>query len=174
MNTFTVGNRYSEFIGQPDGSRFELTDSGAILITHYHWPTKNEISQYDANENFEIRFLQIRDVIMVTAKIGNLHWKDMPYTPHLSQHLTRINGPKDDEQLMLQLLLFDTETGELKKNRAISLSSRFTKNFLNAVMDVKAKPFDIESYDEDINAIYATYTTRQLAKMSRDYYKVKR
>ena len=174
MNTLAVGNRYPEFINQPDGGRFELTDSGAMLITTFYWPMKNEIEQFAVDKRFEIRFVQIHDVIMVTAKIGDFHWMDMPYTPHLSQHLTGLTVPKNDEGLTLQILLFDTATGELKKIRAIRLGNRFTKGLFKAVMDVKAKPFDIEQYDETVDTIYTTYTTRQLARMSRDYYRVNR
>lgn len=172
MQSYTIGNRYPEFIGQPDGMRFDITDSGAILTVTFKSPTENEVAQFDPSERFEIRFVQLYDIIMVTAKFGDIPWMNMPYTPHLSRNLTGVNVPEDDEGLMLQIFLFDTATGELKKIRVVGLGNRFTKNLFKAVLEVKAKSFDFGVYNRAVDAIYAAHTTNQLVKMSRDYFKM--
>ena len=72
---------------------------------------------------FEIRFTTMRGIIFVTAKVGNLSWADMAYTPHLSKNLTTLQIPNDGQGLALVLYLVDSSNGQLKHMR-LSLMNR--------------------------------------------------
>lgn len=119
-----------------------------------------------------LKSVSLKDVIMITAKIGNLNWMDAPYTPHLSKHLTKYQLPNENEGLGLSLVLVDAVSGEIKHMRLLGLSERFTKKLFGAVMELKMKEFDENSYMVAFNSIFASYNTREIVKMSRDYCKI--
>jgi hypothetical protein len=169
MISFKVGERISKFIGHPEAPVFDIDDSGATLMVFFNSPTENEIEQF--NKNFEIRFVELRNIIMMTFKIGNLNWMDAPYSPHLSPNLTKFTLPQENQGLALTVILIDCATGEIENIRLLGLSERFTKKLFGAVMGNKMKSFDRTEYDRNLNDIYITYDTRQLVKLSSDYCK---
>ena len=91
MYAFWKGQIIDNFINYPEGVRFDIDDSGAILLVFFNNPTEYEIEQF--KYNFEIRFTHLYNVIMITTKIGNLNWMNAPYTPHLSKNLTTLQMP---------------------------------------------------------------------------------
>lgn len=172
MEKYEVGQIINSFKNQPEGVRFDLTDSGAIMLVFFDNPSLSEIEQFKAGNNFEIRFIEIYGVIMMTVKIGNFDWMDAPYSPHLSKNLTKFTIPNEGQGLGLTLMLVDTYTGEIKHIRMLGLSEAFTKRFFGTVMDEKAKEFNLTEYDTALNRIFSAYTTKQLVKMSKDYCKM--
>lgn len=169
MNKYEVGQIVENFKYHQECVQFDLADDGAIMLVFFKSPTQSEIEQFKSGKNFEIRFTEIYDVIMITAKIGNLNWMDAPYSPHLSKRLTKIELPNDGEGLGLTLILVDAATGEIKHIRFLGLSERFTKRLFGTVMEQKTSEFSIDKYNNAINRIYSTYPTTQIVKMSKDY-----
>lgn len=172
MEIYEVGQVVDKFKGRPDEVHFDLADDGATLIIFFSSPTEKEVEQFSAGKKFEIRFLEMHNQIILTTKIGDLQWMDAPYSPHLSQHLTRLSTPDDNTGLGLTLMLVDSTTGMIKSLRLIGLSPKFTKDFFRTVNQNKSKPFNKAEYDVTLNRIFAAYSTNQLAKMSMSYCKV--
>lgn len=169
MYAFWKGQIIDNFINCPEGIRFNIDDSGAILLVFFNNPTKYEIEQF--KYNFEIRFTYLYNVIMITTKIGNFNWMDAPYTPHLSKNLTTLQMPKENQGLGLKLILVNSLTGEIKNIRYFGLSTNFTKQLFKTIINCKSENFDIKEYDNTINKIYSKYSTNEIVKMSSNYCK---
>lgn len=172
MYKYEVGQVIDNFKHHAEWTQFDLADDGATMIVFFNRPTNNEIEQFKAGKSFEIRFVELKDVIMITAKIGNLNWMDAPYTPHLSKHLTKFQFPNENQGLGLTLMLVDAVTGEIKHIKFLGLSERFTKKLYGTVMELKVKEFDKNSYIAVLNSIFTSYDTKQIVKMSTDYCKM--
>lgn len=169
MYKYEVGQKVDAFRGYQECVKFDISDSGAVMLVFFNNPLPSEIDQFKAGNSFEIRFTEIYGVIMMTVKIGNLNWMDAPYTPHLSKHLTTFQLPDDNHGLGLTLILVDTATGEIKHMRLLGLSEKFSKRLFGIVMEQKVSEFDTRKYDNAIDRIYSAYSTAQIVKMSRDY-----
>jgi hypothetical protein len=172
MYKYEVGQVIDKFVMHPEGARFDISDSGAVLQIFFNNPTSDEISQFKEGKRFEIRFIEIRNVIMVLLKIGNLNWMDATYTPHLSKNLTKFELPNNNQGLALTIMLIDARTGEIKALRLVGLSEKFTKKLFGTIMELKITYFDKLEYAQTINSIYASYSTDKLVKLSNDYYKI--
>ena len=171
MNKYEVGQIVESFKYHQECVQFDLADDGAIMLVFFKSPTQSEIEQFKSGKNFEIRFTEIYDVIMITVKIGNLNWMDSPYSPHLSKNLTKFELSNEGHGLGLTLILIDAITGEIKHIRLLGLSERFTKRLFGVVMEQKVSEFSVEKYNSTINRIYSIYPTTQIVKMSKDYCK---
>ena len=163
MYKYEVGQVIDKFVMHPEGARFDISDSGAVLQIFFNNPTSDEISQFKEGKRFEIRFIEIRNVIMITIKIGNLNW---------SKNLTKFELPNNNQGLALTIMLIDARTGEIKALRLVGLSEKFTKKLFGTIMELKITYFDKLEYAQTINSIYASYPTDKLVKLSNDYYKI--
>lgn len=172
MYKYEVGQIVNNFKHHAEVVQFDISDDGAVLLVFFKNPTAEEIEQFKSGKSFEIRFAELYNVIMITAKIGNLAWVDAPYTPHLSKNLTTFKMPADGQGLGLTLMLIDAVTGQIKNMRLLGLSANFTKHLFGIAMEQKTKAFNRQEYDKSINKIYHTYQTKQIVKLSKDYYKI--
>ena len=172
MYKYEVGQIINNFKHHSEGVLFDIADDGATMLVFLERPTAQEVDQFKAEQTFEIRFTELYGVIMITVKIGNLKWMDVPYTPHLSKNLTEFPLPGQDEGLGLTLILIDAVTGEIKHMRLLGLSERFTKKLLGIALEQKMKEFSEPDYYNSINRIYTTYRTNQIVKLCKDYCKI--
>lgn len=172
MYKYEVNQVVNSFKHHSEGVYFDIADDGATMLVFFQSPTAEEIEQFKSGKNFEIRFVELYGVIMITVKIGNLNWMDAPYTPHLSRNPAKFQLPSVGQGLGLTLILVDTITGEIKHIRILGLSERFTKRLFGVVMENKVKPFNKIEYNNSINRIFSAYQTNQIVKMSRDYCKM--
>ena len=169
MIRYEVGQVVEQFKNHQEGSCFDIDDSGAGLKVYFNNPRKDEIEQFAAGKKFEIRFVELYGVIMLTIKIGNLPWMDAPYTPHLSKNLTRLEVLDEGQGLALTLMLINAVTGEIKHLRLIGLPERFSRKLFAAIKEQKEKSFDKAEYAMAIRRIYSSYSCGQLSKMGNAY-----
>lgn len=172
MYKYKIGQAVDIFKNHAEGVHFDITDDGATMLVFFQRPTSDEIEQFKSGKNFEIRFVELYGVIMITVKIGNLNWMDAPYTPHLSKNLSKFQLPNKGQGLGLTLFLVDAITGEIKHIRLLGLSERFTKRLFGVAMEHKAKLFNKTEYNNSLNRIFSTYQTNQIVKMCKDYCKI--
>lgn len=170
---YNVGQVVNGFIYHPECVKFDIDDSGATMLVFFDRPTQDEVNQFKADKNFEIRFAELNDVIMITTKIGNLNWMDAPYNANLSKNLSKFILPNEGSGLGLTLILVDAHSGEIKSIRLIGLSTNFTRKLFGAAMEQKMNSFDKDKYDEKIRSIYAKYDTNAIVKMSNIYCKIR-
>lgn len=167
MYEYAVGEVIDNFINHSESTLFDIDDSGAAMLVFMKNPTPIEIEQFKVGTNIEIRFTELQNVIMITAKIGLLNWMDAPYSPHLSRNLTMFQIPNKNLGLKLRLILVDAATGEIKYIRALELSGMFTKQLFCAIMEQKIRDFDINIYAKSISKIFSTYPTTKIARISK-------
>lgn len=172
MIQYEVGQVVDNFVCHQEGVLFDVSDEGASLIVFFRNPEKEETEQFKSGHRFEIRFVEIYGIIMMTFKIGNLNWMDAPYSPHLSKNLTKFTFPNENQGLGLTLVFVDAATGEIKSVRLIGLSTNFTKKFFGLLMEHKMKDFNIVEYNNSLNKIYSIYPTNKIVKLSDVYYKI--
>ena len=172
MNRYKVGQIIDSFKYHQEGVQFDLSDDGATMIVFFQNPTHEEIEQFKHGNNFEIRFIELYKVIMLTVKIGNLNWMDMPYSPHLSKNLTKFQIPDKGEGLKLTLILVNTDNGNLEHIRLLGLSEQFTKKLFEIIMQQKIANFDVVEYSKSLDKIYSKYSTSQIVKLSNEYCKI--
>ncbi len=171
MYNFGEGQIVEGFKNHPEVPVFDLADGRAMLLAFFKYPSENEIHQFRSGKNFEIRFTEIGGVIMISVKVGTLKWMDMPYSPHLSENLTKFEAPGYGG-LALTLALADAVTGEIKSIRMLVLSEKFARRLLETAGAKKQEAFDMEAYKEAIAGINRRYTTKEIVGLSRDYCKI--
>ena len=96
MISYEVGKRYDAAI-RGEGTQFDLADDGAFLAVYFSRPDEKEVAQFGAENPFEFRFVTLQGIMMCVFRIGSLNWMDAPYTPHLSQNLTKFTLPNEGE-----------------------------------------------------------------------------
>lgn len=167
MMTLEVDQLLKENItSYPDGSRFDITDSGSTLFLYLSKPTSEEIQAIKRGK-FQIAYYVDDDVIFILLKFENMNWIDAPYNIHLSKQLTKINKIEDGQGLSLTILLVDASSGILKSMRLIGLPSEFSKNLKNDIDNQSLVDFDIQKYDLKVISICKEYTTDELIKYAK-------
>lgn len=116
MISYEVGKRYDAAI-RGEGTHFDLADDGAFLAVYFSRPDEKEVAQFGAENPFEFRFVTLQGIMMCVFRIGSLNWMDAPYTPHLSQNLTKFTLPNEGEGLSLTLSLFDCSNGGINETQ---------------------------------------------------------
>ena len=161
MYKYEVGQIIPAFMGHAENVYFNMDNGGATMFVFFQSPTMKEIEQFKSGKEFQIRFVELYDVIMLMAKIGDLF-----------PDLTQFAIPTEGQGLGLTLILVDATTGQIKSIRLLGLSENFTRKLLGTVIKNAEKPFNINSYNMNIAKIYSQYPTKKLVKMSNDYCKI--
>ena len=172
LEVFSVGQVIPEFKGRSEGVMFDLTDAGALMVVFFNSPTESEVKQFDTDSPFEIRFMSIWNVIMLTVKIGNLNWMDAPYSVHLSQNLTIMPVIDDGNGIGLTLMLVDCRTGEIKSIRLLGLSTKFSAELCKEIDKQRETSFNRTEYDLTLGRLYAVYPTKKIVQMSNKYCRI--
>lgn len=143
MNVYKVGQVVKEFKNHAEETLFDIADDGASLLVFFKNPTQNEIKQFESGESFEIRMVELLDVMMFTVKIGNLNWMDAPYSPHLSLNLTTLQMPKENQGLGLTAFLINAANGKIEHIRFLGLSKQFTEYVFKTIEKQMTYEFNV-------------------------------
>ena len=146
--------------------KFDLTDTGINIPVFFNSPTLDEINEF-AEGKIKLGYYTYKNVILVLIKIGNLSWMDMPYSIHLSNHLSAI---KDFEEgngigLTTTLYLINAQNGILEALRVVGANNRLSVNLIKDIK--KQKEMTFEEYDVNLDYIYKTYTTKELINRAK-------
>lgn len=171
---FEKGKKLPGFTPQGECAQFGMDESGTSILVRFNNPNNHEIEQFSEGMPFEIRFVEVKGIIMVLIKIGDLNWMDAPYSPHISKG--NYPGVFQDEipdgtGYSLMLILLDSNSGIIKCLRFLGLSTRFSRELRKTSLRELQLAHDKVSYTQHINQIYSQYTTNQLVKLSNIYYK---
>lgn len=172
MYKYEVGQTVDSFKHHSEGALIDIADDGATMLVFFQNPILEEIEQFKSGNNFEIRFTELYDVIMITVKIGDLNWMAVPYTPHLSKNLTKFQMPNENQGMGLTLILIDTVTGKIKHIRLLGLSDRFTRRLFGTILEHKMKAFNQSEYSNSVKKIFSGYSINKIIKLSKDYCKI--
>lgn len=160
-----VGKLLEGVQGREDGCVFDVSDAGAVLYIYYSSPTPTEVKDFSADSPLEVRYVVLGGEIYLLFKFGNQDWMDVPYNPHLSRDLTKIELPQGDaEGLGLAVILADTSDGTVKVLRLVGLGNRFSKGLVGAILERAQKSFNPSAYNTSIADVYNRYSTKQMLK----------
>ena len=169
MVKYVKGQIYEELKNHLEGVQFDITDESTVLMVYFNAPTPEEQQQFTAGNKFEIRFIELKNIIMLTVKIGNLEWMDAPYSIHLSPYLSDFKIPEEKIGLSMVIMLIDCSTGKIENMRQVVLSDNFSRKLLKTIMQQKESEFSVASYDIELNNLYRKYSTNELVRMSSNY-----
>lgn len=173
MEILKVGELFNKNITKyVEGSKFDITDGGANLYIFFNNPSKDEIESCKRG-NGTFKFVKLDSIIFFLAKLGSIPFLDCPYSVHLSNNLTKIQYPEENEGLNLTIYLINATNGILEVMRLISLGKDFSKELINTIKNQGNEIFNEQKYDLELDNIYRNYTTKQLEKMSKYYYKIR-
>lgn len=109
----------------------------------------------------------IKGVIFLLIKFGNLEWMDMPYNVVLGplDPLQKIEN--DNEGYAMTIILADTYTGKIEALILHGMSNKTSKEFYKLIEEQKRINQTINEYNQNLNAVYQSYSTKDLLKFSK-------
>ncbi len=173
MEKLEVGGKFSLLAGQPEGTFFEITESGPVWFFNYLNPTNSEVAAMSAGSSFEIRTMELGGVLWIFVKCGGQPWTEAPYNPHLSKS-PALNPIDDDVSgYMLTLVMVDAATRTIRHIRTIGLGNKFSRQLKISVDSLLASPFDRIAYFQAIQNTQNKYATAQMAKIAKNYWRLR-
>ena len=173
ISNLAVGETFLPLYGKPEGIYIDVDPSGILLMYNFMHPTQSEIDQMGTEKPFEIRYVRIQDALYILTKCGNLNWTDAPYNPHLSRQPELQPITDDVSGYALTLLMVDAATNIIKSVRLIGLGNKFSKELkieIDSLLDASFLP---ERYTQQLRINNTIYPTKELVKLSSNYWKLK-
>ena len=165
LTIMAEGQPLPSIAGWPEGCIFSMIDDGMYFIVNFAAPTDEEIKQVRSGEGFEIRYAVIENILMITVKLGKLHWMDAPFSPHLEVSAGRLHVKSLDTGKPLTIILTDAKTTVMKVLRMVGISASFSASINMAVKRMLNMPFSSEEYDARLQSIINRYSTEKLVTM---------
>ena len=172
LQVYTVGQKRPDYATGQDSVVFDINDSGVDLRVLFNRPAQREIDAYKAGEPFEMRMVTLHEIMFMLFKFGDNPWIDAPYNPHLSINLTQLQELPENFGYSMLVVLADSSSGEVKGLRNISIPHAFSEKIQIEIEKLLKKPFARQEYDNRINKIYISYSTKDLVKMSSEYFRI--
>ena len=144
--------------------------SSGELIVGFDGPTEREVSQF-ANGDIDFRSVVIDGVTMMCVKPGNLNWMDTAcdYNPD-DVDLTLL---PDGIGRLFSIILVDASNGRIVKMRAVSVGTVFSNTLTRQLWDQIQQEIYGPRLLNRVNGIYSRFSTKDLVKMARNYYRLK-
>jgi len=175
FEALAVGGVYPKAVGALEGLYFDIGYPQMELIYNVHNPTERELSQVTQGSDFEIRAIELNDVVFITTKFGGLHWAEAPYNPSLG------DGRLDEIEpgtrgYALQFYLTDAPDGIIRHMRLIGLGNEFSIKLRELIYANKEKVLTIapELYEKKREDVFQRYKTSEIAKMSPYCYRIRK
>lgn len=168
MVEFKVGETFPLPPVQNEGAIFSIEPYTMTLTYRYDKPTAQEIEEFKKGD-YELAVAELRDVIFVLSKFGRLGWADAAYNPNLSdteKHLPDL--VEGNKGYSIDAFLVDLSTNTLVAKRLIRMDPVFSKKFKKLIEQSMGRKdrFKKEQFEETVQALYKSYTTRDLYKYS--------
>jgi len=168
-----VGKEWPGTIPMAEGAYFEMENSGPLLLMFFDRPTESEIA--DARRGkLQMGYYVHGSVIFLVYKLGSMPWMDAPFSVRRYKNLIQdwSDGIKPNEGISIQILLVDRVTGILHCIRFISSSNAFAKGFRREIMKQIEAPYSDTAYNTDINEIYNTMTSEDIARRAENMFRL--
>ncbi|MCR4925552.1 MAG: hypothetical protein K5917_04605 [Clostridiales bacterium] len=169
MDILSKGQIFEEFIGQPSCMRWDIDKNGAKMIVQL---SSDLIESFKLGGHYDFACVPINDILFFCARWNNSEWLSAPFSPHLSQSFS-FQEFKKGEGMPLNVLLICTDTGELIDMDFMGLGTDFSNKVYELNKKLYSKPFNADSYFEDINRVYSEYANdEELVKLSDIKYSI--
>ena len=168
MVEFKVGEAFPLPPVQSEGAVFSIEPYTMILTYRYDKPTEQEIEEFK-NGEYELAVAELRDVIFVLSKFGRLGWADAAYNPNLSDTEKKLPDLIEGNRgYSVDAFLVDLSTNTLVAKRLIRMNPNFSGKFKKLIEQSQGRKdrFDKEHFNETVQALYKSSSTKDLYKYS--------
>ena len=173
MDKLEVGGKFTLLANRQEGTYFEITESGPMWFFNYFSPTEQEIADISEGSAFEIREMVMSNVLWLFVKCGNQEWAEAPFNPHLSKS-TGLQPISDEASgYGLTLVLVDAADCTIRHMRLIGLGNRFSRQLYKDITELRNNEFDQYAYDTAIARAQMVYSTPQMVRQCRNYWKLR-
>ena len=170
-----VGEKWPWELSQTEGTVFELIGSVPLLLLMFDRPTVSEINDARFGK-LQMGYYVHNSVIFLVFKLGGMAWMDAPFSVRRYDKYGLVHdwsdGIQPNQGLSIQVSLVAVDTGILHSIRTISTSNAFAKGFQREVLKQLESPYDDYSYDADINEIYSTMTSADIARRADNMFRI--
>lgn len=173
MNNLTklqVGVKYDSFMTNENDVLAEWdNEEGLILIYRINGIRDNERTSVLEKKPFSFRFCIIESVCFFTLNIDGGYWDDTPFSPVAIKSKIKLPSPlSKSEGLPLTVMVFDTETGELKVIRRIGLGNDFSNKWLKWFCNEETIKLPLDSYISTVENTFNEYSSDELARLAQE------
>lgn len=116
---------------------------------------------------FQIKLLELNEIIFFLFRFDTEPWMDAAYTVHLSEPFEFEEMP-EGTGFAFRIFFVDRKTAILKVIRFIGLEHNFSLRLRAAIGRQKAAAFEQQAYLRKVNQIYNIYSTDDLVRMARE------
>lgn len=166
MLEFKVGEAFPLPHERQEGAVFSVEPYSMMLIYRYNKPTAEELREFREGE-YQLAVTELRKVLFVLSRFGQLSWADCAYSSQLSA------SPKNLPELQeghkgyaVDAFLVDCSDNTLKAHRLIRMNPDFSRRFRTLLIDDQQKEFSREAYEQAVSNVYRMYSTKDLLKLS--------
>lgn len=171
MRKIEVGQKIENMVFQGDGIKFDMDDSGGVLLLSMSRPSHEEIESVKGD--LKLALTEKNGCLFILVKFGSMDWMDAPYHVQLSKNLTKLQPLEEGMGYSCNIILYD-ETCTVRVLRLIGFSTKFSRLLERKILDqMEDVSFDLGKYNSTINQIYANYSTNDLLKYAEIKYSLK-
>lgn len=166
-----VGEKYEEFKTEENNVLFEWDNTeGMLIIFRINKATDTQRARFLESYPFSFRFCILDNVCFFTINIEGGIWEDMVFSPapDLYKNVV-IEIPKTcdkDKGIPLNLIAFDTRTGELFQIRKIGLGHDFSQKWLDWANNEDTLNMKTDEYNRIAEIVYDANTSVDLARIA--------
>lgn len=166
FEVYEVGQKILKYAHGKEGAMFTIDDSSLNLKVFFRRPNEHEIRQFMSTVQCEFKLCEMKGILFILSKFGNLEWMDSPYHPLLRSKLPTMQKVYDGAGYALFISLIDSTTGEIKTIRFLSLNTRISEELRKSVEKLKHEDFNVIDYEKKLEYIYRNYSTKKLLDYS--------
>ena len=156
------------FAGETEGFLLDYdNDNGLFLYVLLQNPSEEEVKMITDRGKIEFYFTEMRGCGIMGVKFEGYEYGDCPFEPRLYENKLDFPELTEKQGLALTIVLVDTiQNGMVAGLRAVGLGHDFSNKFIKWCKETEEKPFDLEKYNQTMDAIFKAYSSKELAKYS--------
>lgn len=166
MLEFKVNEQFPLPPIQEEGAVFSVEPYTMMLIYRYNRPTEAEIKEFKQGD-YQLAVTELRGVMFVLSKFGQLRWADCAYSSQLSESEKKLPELQEGNRgYSVDAFLVDCSDNTLKAHRLIRMNPEFSRKFRVLLSDDQQKEFDSDVFRQTVANVYRMYSTKDLLKLS--------
>ena len=171
ITEYAVGKVIQEYDNYLGLELLYYDHSSGFMMVSFNNPTVYETSEI-AGGNIDFRSIMVNGLTVLCVKFGNLNWMDTvcDYNPDNGYLFEPI---PDGLGKLIQIVFVDSSTGVVQHIRAISFGTEFSRILDKQVLEQVESGLFGEAMLENAIKIHSRFSTRDLTKMARNYYKLR-
>ena len=166
MLQFEVGKEFPLPKIMSEGAVFSVEPYTMFLTYRFDRPTEEEIQEFKTG-TFQMAVTEVRGLLFLLTKFGDLGWADAPYSTQLSERRKELPELSEGHKgYSLDAFLVDLSTNTLVCHRLVRMNPDFSRKFRSLLLDDMAKDFDPSAYEQTVGEVYRNYPTKVLLERS--------